>query len=111
MAGLYFDELEIGRKFVHDIRRTVTETDNLLFTTLTHNPQPLHLDIEMERLRIVRQRREQQIVCLRHRAADVVDELPPDFQLVKIKPCHYPCTFFLESDLIGALEAEHFARL
>src|ERR1700721_2434796 len=46
MVGLYFDEFEIGQKFVHDIRRTVTETDNLLFTTLTHNPQPLHLDIE-----------------------------------------------------------------
>src|ERR1700759_1590757 len=46
MTGLYFDEFEIGQKFVHDIRRTVTETDNLLFTVLTHNPQPLHLDIE-----------------------------------------------------------------
>ena len=46
MAGLYFDELEIGRKFVHDIRRTVTETDNLLITALSHNPQPLHLDAE-----------------------------------------------------------------
>jgi acyl dehydratase len=31
---------------VHDIRRTVTETDNLLFTVMTHNPQPLHLDAE-----------------------------------------------------------------
>jgi len=46
VAGLYFDEFEIGRKFVHAISRTVTETDNLLFTVLTHNPQPLHLDLE-----------------------------------------------------------------
>ena len=46
MAGLYFDEFYEGQKFVHDITRTVTETDNLLFTVLTHNPQPLHLDIE-----------------------------------------------------------------
>jgi acyl dehydratase len=46
MTGLYFDEFEIGQKFVHAITRTVTETDNLLFTVLTHNPQPLHLDIE-----------------------------------------------------------------
>ncbi|MBV8238793.1 MAG: MaoC family dehydratase [Sphingomonas sp.] len=30
----------------HEIRRTVTETDNLLFSTMTHNPQPLHLDLE-----------------------------------------------------------------
>jgi acyl dehydratase len=46
MPGLYYEELEIGRHFVHDVTRTVTETDNVLFTTLTHNTQPLHLDIE-----------------------------------------------------------------
>ena len=46
MAGRYFDDWQIGDRIEHDIRRTVTETDNLLFTTMTHNPQPLHLDIE-----------------------------------------------------------------
>ena len=46
MAGRYFDELEIGQVFRHAPHRTVTETDNLLMTTLTHNPQPLHLDAE-----------------------------------------------------------------
>jgi len=46
MSGLYFDEFKIGQVFRHAITRTVTETDNLLFTTLTHNPQPLHLDVE-----------------------------------------------------------------
>lgn len=46
MAYRYFDEWAIGDTLTHDIRRTVTETDNLLFTTMTHNPQPLHLDIE-----------------------------------------------------------------
>src|SRR3546814_220900 len=46
MAGKFFDEWQIGDSIAHDIRRTVTETDNLLFTTMTHNPQPLHLDIE-----------------------------------------------------------------
>ena len=46
MAGLYFEDLEIGRAFAHEPGRTVTETDNLLFTTLTLNPQPLHLDAE-----------------------------------------------------------------
>ena len=46
MAGKYFDEWAIGDTLAHDIRRTVTETDNLLFTVMTHNPQPLHLDIE-----------------------------------------------------------------
>lgn len=46
MAGRHFDEWAIGDRIVHDLRRTVTETDNLLFTTMTHNPQPLHLDAE-----------------------------------------------------------------
>ena len=46
MAGRYYDEWHVGDRIVHDIRRTVTETDNLLISTLTHNPQPLHLDAE-----------------------------------------------------------------
>ncbi|MEP5936782.1 MAG: MaoC family dehydratase [Erythrobacter sp.] len=46
MAGKFFDEWQIGDQIDHEIRRTVTETDNLLFSTMTHNPQPLHLDVE-----------------------------------------------------------------
>lgn len=46
MAGLWFDQLEVGQVFRHDIRRTVTETDNVLFSTMTHNPAQLHLDAE-----------------------------------------------------------------
>jgi acyl dehydratase len=46
MPGIWFDELSIGQTFDHPIRRTVTETDNLLFTTMTHNPAQLHLDDE-----------------------------------------------------------------
>ena len=46
MAGRYFDDWSIGDRIEHEIRRTVTETDNLLFSTMTHNPQPLQLDIE-----------------------------------------------------------------
>lgn len=46
MAGLWFDELEVGQVLQHPIRRTVTETDNILFTTMTHNPARLHLDEE-----------------------------------------------------------------
>ena len=46
MAGRYFDEWQVGDRVSHSITRTVTETDNLLITTLTHNPQPLHLDYE-----------------------------------------------------------------
>lgn len=46
MAGRYFDEWRVGDKVDHAITRTVTETDNVLISTLTHNPQPLHLDRE-----------------------------------------------------------------
>ncbi|MBA4163660.1 MAG: dehydratase [Erythrobacter sp.] len=49
MAGKFFDEWQIGDRIEHPIRRTVTETDNLLFSTMTHNPQPLHLDAEAAR--------------------------------------------------------------
>jgi len=46
MAGRTFEQWKIGDRIVHVVHRTVTETDNLLMTTLTHNPQPLHLDAE-----------------------------------------------------------------
>ena len=46
MAGLWVDELSVGQTFAHPIRRTVTETDNVLFTAMTHNPAQLHLDEE-----------------------------------------------------------------
>ncbi|VXC77063.1 MaoC family dehydratase [Sphingomonas sp. AX6] len=46
MAGKHYDEWQVGDAIAHDLHRTVTETDNLLFSTMTHNPQPLHLDAE-----------------------------------------------------------------
>lgn len=46
MAGRTFEQWKIGDHVAHDFSRTVTEADNLLITTLTHNPQPLHLDAE-----------------------------------------------------------------
>ncbi|QGG91965.1 MaoC family dehydratase [Agrobacterium sp. MA01] len=46
MAGRYFEDWKLGDRISHEIRRTVTETDNLMFTLMTHNPQPLHLDVE-----------------------------------------------------------------
>ena len=46
MPGRYFDEWQVGETIAHAITRTVTEADNLLISTLTHNPQPLHLDAE-----------------------------------------------------------------
>lgn len=44
--AMYYEDFNIGETIRHDVTRTVTETDNLLFTTLTMNVQPLHLDSE-----------------------------------------------------------------
>lgn len=49
MAGRFFDEWQVGDRVTHQPSRTVTETDNLLFSTMTHNIQPLHLDAEAAR--------------------------------------------------------------
>lgn len=46
MAGRPFDDWRMGDRIEHEIRRTVTETNNLLFSCTTHNPQPLHLNID-----------------------------------------------------------------
>ena len=44
MAGLYFEDFEAGATFDHALTRTVTEMDNTLFSLLSMNPQPLHID-------------------------------------------------------------------
>ena len=49
MPGKFYDEWQVGEQIEHPLHRTVTETDNLLWSTMTHNPQPLHLDAEAAR--------------------------------------------------------------
>jgi acyl dehydratase len=44
MAGLYFEDFAVGQEFKHALSRTVTEMDNTMFSLLTLNPQPLHID-------------------------------------------------------------------
>jgi acyl dehydratase len=46
MAGLYLEELKVGHVFQHTLRKTVTESDNMLFSVMTLNPQPLHIDFD-----------------------------------------------------------------
>ena len=43
-GGLYFEDFEVGRLYVHRLTRTVTQMDNMLFSNMTLNPQPLHID-------------------------------------------------------------------
>ncbi len=44
MAGLYFEQFAVGRRFAHEVRRTVTDMDNMLFSSLTYNPAAIHID-------------------------------------------------------------------
>jgi acyl dehydratase len=46
MPGRYYEQLEVGQVIAHEVRRTVTEGDNIQFSTLSMNPQRLHLDYE-----------------------------------------------------------------
>ena len=46
MAGLYLDEFQVGQVFRHRLTRTITESDNVLFSAMTMNPQPLHTDFD-----------------------------------------------------------------
>ena len=46
MAGRFFEQWQVGDRVAHEVTRTVTETDNVLVSALTHNPQPMHLDHE-----------------------------------------------------------------
>jgi acyl dehydratase len=46
VAGKFFEELTVGHVFQHQPGRTITEADNVFFTCLTMNPQPLHIDFE-----------------------------------------------------------------
>ena len=49
MPGRYFEDYQVGEVYRHAVRRTVTETDNVWFSAITHNPQPLHIDEEFAR--------------------------------------------------------------
>ncbi|MFC5290376.1 MaoC family dehydratase [Actinokineospora guangxiensis] len=49
MPGRYFEQFAVGDVYVHVPSRTVTEADNVIFSTMTMNPQPLHLDVEFAR--------------------------------------------------------------
>jgi acyl dehydratase len=46
MAGLYLEQFKVGQTIKHPITRTITESDNILFSVMTHNPQPLHIDFD-----------------------------------------------------------------
>ncbi len=46
MAGLHLEEFKVGQVFDHALTKTVTESDNMLFSTMTLNPQPLHIDFD-----------------------------------------------------------------
>ena len=56
MPGLWYEEFEVGTTIEHPLRRTITEADNVIFSTMTLNTQPLHLDAEFSKSSIYGQR-------------------------------------------------------
>jgi len=46
MAGLFLEEFTVGQVFKHPLTRSITESDNVLFSVMTLNPQPLHIDFD-----------------------------------------------------------------
>ena len=44
MTGLYLEQFEVGHVFEHELTKTITESENMTFSTMTMNPQPLHID-------------------------------------------------------------------
>lgn len=51
LSGRWFEDLPVGLRIEHAVTRTVTESDNVLFTCLTMNPQPMHLDAHFSAVR------------------------------------------------------------
>jgi acyl dehydratase len=45
-GGFFYEDFQVGARFAHKLRRTVTQMDNILFSSMTLNPQPLHIDAE-----------------------------------------------------------------
>ncbi len=66
MPGLYFEQFEVGQHFQHAVHRTVTETDNVLFSTLTMNPAALHLDASVYHLRCAPDSLQHFVLLIRH---------------------------------------------
>ena len=81
--GLWFEDFEVGAVFDHALTRTVTETDNILFSSMTLNPAKLHLDAHhcaTERTSVLdkrgsKSRPEAGIVTFRHEAFKQTGEL------------------------------------
>ena len=46
MPGLYLEDFQVGHVFRHQLRKSITESDNVLFSVMTLNPQPLHIDFD-----------------------------------------------------------------
>jgi acyl dehydratase len=44
MAGLWFEQFAVGQTFEHEVRKTILEAENMMFSTMTCNPAPLHID-------------------------------------------------------------------
>ncbi|QKS00570.1 MaoC family dehydratase [Sphingomonas sp. CL5.1] len=113
-TGKWFEDLEPGKVFKHAITRTVTETDNLLFSTLTHNSAWLHLDEEYSKTqmfgtRIVNSMFTLSLVC-GIQVADVTlgtTLANLGFSEIKFpKPVFFGDTIYVETEVIDRRESK-----
>ena len=110
MAGLYFEECKEGLVIEHAIRRTVTETDNVLFSAMTYNCAPLHIDAEYAKNSIYGQRLVNSMFLLALVAGVTVQETTLGttlgnlgFQEVKFpKPTFHGDTIRVRTEIVNA---------
>ncbi|MBB4158251.1 MULTISPECIES: MaoC family dehydratase [Streptomyces] len=114
MAGLYFEEFEPGAVIEHVNRRTVTETDNVLFSTLTLNLAPLHLDAEYSKNSIHGQRLVNSLFILGLVSGITVPETTQGttlgnlgFQEIKFpKPVFHGDTIHVRTEIVATRESK-----
>jgi acyl dehydratase len=110
MAGLYFEDCREGLVIDHAIRRTVTETDNVLFSAMTYNCAPLHIDAEYCRDTIYGQRLVNSMFLLALVAGVTVQETTLGttlgnlgFQEIKFpKPVFHGDTIHVRTEIVNA---------
>ena len=100
MAGLYFEEFTVGQLFRHQPGRTVTEADNVLFTTMTMNPQPLHLDAAFAAQTEFGQRLVNSLLTLGTTVANL------GFDKIEFpKPVFHGDTLYIETEIVDKRES------
>jgi len=114
MPGLFYEEFEVGSVFDHATRRTITEADNVLFSSLTMNSAPLHVDAEYSKQTIYGQRLVNSLLTLSLVTAISVQDTTQGttlgnlgFEEVRFpKPVFHGDTIRVRTEIIGKRESK-----